>query len=99
MICPGCGETNWPFCKKCDKATLWKPRNPEYSDLDGYVLDNYPPEEPVVEGTVWDGTDFFRFDDRLFVSQRARVWLTAAGAWPVEFKVALLSNAGRTGAS
>lgn len=92
MVCPGCAENNWPFCKRCGRATLYNPDHPEYSDPRGYALENYPPAVSVVDGNIWDGSDFFYFDGVPFVSERARRWLNRVGAEPIEIKEALISQ-------
>jgi len=93
MICPGCGRTNWPFCEKCGRATLFNPLHPEYSATNGFVLENYPPQQEIVEGASWDGTDFFYSDGIPFISEKARKWMITEHVDPVEFNVALLSSA------
>jgi hypothetical protein len=94
MVCPGCGERNWPKCAECDNWTLYLPEAPEYSDENGFEVEGYPPERYIVEAKLWDGCDFFTADDVRFVSNRAKLWMEKVGAWPVVFEPALLNTEG-----
>lgn len=94
MICPHCHFTNWPACINCSRWTLNLPNLPENSDRNGFTVEAYPPEEWIVEGQEWDGSDFFNMQGLAFVSNRAKQWLESIHAFPIEFRPALLNIEG-----
>lgn len=94
MVCPSCGQTNWPTCVECGQWTLRIPKRPEYSHPKGFLLQGYPPDVHIVEGKHWDGSDFFMADGVSYVSNRAKEWMEKTHTFPVEFKPALLNIEG-----
>jgi hypothetical protein len=94
MVCPRCGERNWPKCINCDKWTLFLPKAPEYSSPKGFPVEGYPPDVQVVEGKLWDQKDFFTAAGVAFVSNRAKEWMERTHTHPIEFKPALLNIEG-----
>ncbi len=96
MVCPGCGYINWPKCSNCRQLTLFRPDVPEYSHPKGFRLEESDLGEyvQIVEGSQWDGSDFFRVDRVTCVSNRAKDWLEETHTFPVGFKPALLNIEG-----
>ena len=94
MICPGCGATNWPKCDDCDQWNLYLPEMPECSNPKGFLIRGYPPDIPIVDGSTWDGSDFFRADGLPFVSKRVQEWFDRNHVTPDVLKPALLDVEG-----
>lgn len=95
MICPGCGQTNWPFCENCGRKTLSNIA-PEYSDPLRFILDQYE-GPPIVEGKKWGGSDFFIADGMYCVSNKAKEWMEKTHTVPIAFGPALLNTEGMNG--
>jgi hypothetical protein len=94
MVCPSCGETNWPTCAGCDKWTLFNPDDPNCSDMNGFVVRGYPPKLSVVDGDSWDGADFFLADGAAYVSNQAKQWFDKMRVTPNVLRPALLNIQG-----
>jgi hypothetical protein len=94
MVCPFCGETNWPTCANCDQRTLFIPNDRINSDANGFLISGYPPELSVVDGETWDGADFFMADGAAYVSNRAKQWFDKMGVAPNVLRPALLNIEG-----
>lgn len=96
MVCPRCGQTNWPRCPSCGELTLFRPDAPEYSHPKGLAVESTG-GPPIVEGKQWDGSDWFRVKGYLgghFVSNRAKDWMEKTHTFPIAFKPALLNIEG-----
>jgi hypothetical protein len=93
MICPGCGHLNTPRCLKCGKITMYQPEAPEYSDSQGFEV-QITPEQWILEGKGWDGSDWVLGNGGIFVSNRAKEWMERTHTFPVAFKPALLNIEG-----
>lgn len=95
MVCPGCGEFNWPKCAGCGKMTLYRPDEPEYSDPGGLAFELDVDGPAIVEGKDWDGSDWFDVVwGATCVSNKAKEWLERIHAVPIQFKRALLNIEG-----
>ncbi len=93
MVCEECGYINWPRCLECRELTLYRPDMPEYSHPRGIYMeyDRTKRFAPIVEESLWDGTDFFRVGEALFVSNRAKNWMEQNHTSSVHFEPALLN--------
>jgi hypothetical protein len=94
LVCPACSN----LLQKC--SIHGKVIRPELTESNlGQWLFYYKvaPKQYVVDGRTWDRADFFKIrgtGDALFVSERARKWLTDVGATGFDVKPALLDVEG-----
>jgi hypothetical protein len=91
LICPTCGFHNHP-CVVCDKPTLMGPDAKVPADDRRLRIEAFP-EVKIVEGTDWDGSDWFMVGG-MFISDRAKEWLERTHTFPIDIKPALLNVQG-----
>jgi hypothetical protein len=85
VVCPGCLDFSYT-CHNCGSNIVILPEERQGDNDLRFVAEPVPDEGLIIEGRLWDGSDFVAGHDQGFVSRRAVDWLMQEGAAPFAAK-------------
>lgn len=81
VVCPGCGKVA-SRCDKCKERIIVRRRDLRGPDDLRHFSSGIPKAGRIVEGHLWDGSDFLHDGSKMIASRRAIDWLLSVHASP-----------------